>query len=64
MLTPVKQRYNFAMTCFVRTYGRSSLNDNHIKEFCMHWAQTDVDPPLDNTVDHYFHCEYKNWREK
>jgi hypothetical protein len=62
MHTPIKQRYHFAMTCFVRTYGRKVLNDEHIKQFCKEWSQWDVQPPLDNTVDQYFHYEYKNWR--
>ena len=57
-----KQRYSFAMTCFVRSYGRGVLNDNYIKQFCKEWAEWDVIPPLDNTVDQYFHYEYKNWR--
>ena len=50
------------MTCFVRTYGRSVLNDEYIKQFCKEWAEWDVDAPLDNTVDQYFHHEYKTWR--
>jgi len=62
-MKPLKQRYNFAMTCFARSYGRGGfLNDNYIKQFCKEWAQWDVIPPLDNTVDQYFHYEYKNWR--
>jgi len=62
MPTPTKQRYSFAMTCFVRSYGRSVLNDHYIKQFCTEWSQWDVQPPLDSTVDQYFHYEYKNWR--
>ena len=62
MPTPIKQRYSFAMTCFVRSYGRSVLNDSYIKQFCQEWAHWEVDPPLDDTVDQYFHYEYKNWR--
>jgi hypothetical protein len=62
MPTPIKQRYSFAMTCFVRSYGRSVLNDHYVKQFCREWSQWDVQPPLDNTVDQYFHYEYKNWR--
>lgn len=57
-----KQRYGFAMSAFVRSYGRSALNDGYIKQFCIEWAQWDVHAPLDNTVDQYFHYEYKNWR--
>lgn len=57
-----RQRYHFAMSCFVRSYGRSVLNDNYIKQFCVEWSNWDVNPPLDNTVDQYFHYEYKNWR--
>ena len=62
MPTHTKQRYAFAMTCFVRSYGRSVLTDHYIKQFCMEWSQCDVQPPLDGTVDQYFHYEYKNWR--
>ena len=62
MHTPIKQRYHFAMTCFVRSYGRHVLNDSYIKQFCGEWAEWNVQPPLDNTVDQYFHYEYKNWR--
>jgi hypothetical protein len=62
MPTHIKQRYNFAMTCFVRSYGRSVLNDHYVKQFCREWSQWVVHPPLDNTVDQYFHYEYKNWR--
>ena len=53
-----RQRYHFAMSCFVRSYGRSVLNDNYIKQFCVEWSNWDVNPPLDNTVDQYFHYEY------
>jgi hypothetical protein len=62
MPTPTKQRYSFAMSAFVRSYGRKVLNDNHIKQFCKEWSDWKVDAPLDNTVDQYFHYEYKNWR--
>lgn len=59
-----KQRYHFAMSAFVRTYGRSVLNDNYIKQFCMEWSTWEVDAPLTGLyeVDQYFHYEYKNWR--
>ena len=50
------------MMCFVRSYGRHVLNDQYIKQFCKEWSQWDVNPPLDDTVDQYFHYEYKNWR--
>ncbi len=62
MLTHTKQRYHFAMTCFVRSYGRSVLSNDSIKQFCKEWAEWNDDAPLDNTVDQYFHYEYKNWR--
>lgn len=62
MHTPTKQRYHFAMNCFVRSYGRQVLHDMHIKQFCKEWSEWDVQPPLDDTVDQYFHYEYKNWR--
>lgn len=59
-----KQRYSFAMSAFVRTYGRSVLNDNYIKQFCKEWSEWNVNAPLTglNEVDQYFHYEYKNWR--
>jgi hypothetical protein len=50
------------MSAFVRSYGRKVLNDNHIKQFCKEWAECEVNAPLDDTVDQYFHYEYKNWR--
>ena len=59
-----KQRYGFAMSSFVRMYGRSALNDCHIKQFCVEWSHWDCNAPLEglNEVDQYFHYEYKNWR--
>lgn len=62
MHTLTEKRYQFAMMCFVRSYGRHVLNDQYIKQFCKEWSQWDVNPPLDDTVDQYFHYEYKNWR--
>lgn len=50
------------MTCFARSYGRSALNDTYIKQFCKEWSGWNIDAPLDDTVDQYFHYEYKNWR--
>ncbi len=59
----IKQRYHFAMTCFVRSYGRHVLNDMYIRQFCVEWSNWNITPPLDdNIVDQYFHYEYKNWR--
>jgi hypothetical protein len=59
-----KQRYSFAMSSFMRTYGRKVLNDNYIKQFCEEWSKWEVNAPLEglNEVDQYFHYEYKNWR--
>lgn len=60
----IKQRYGFAMSAFVRSYGRISLNDGYIKQFCKEWSQLEVNAPLGglDEVDLYFHYEYKNWR--
>ena len=59
-----KQRYSFAMSAFVRMYGRSVLGDCHIKQFCVEWSRWECYAPLTglNEVDQYFHYEYKNWR--
>lgn len=60
----IKQRYDFAMSAFVRMHGRTVLGDNYIKQFCNEWATWEVNAPLQglNEVDQYFHYEYKNWR--
>ena len=50
------------MSAFVRSYGRGVLNNESIKQFCKEWSEWGVNAPLDNTVDQYFHYEYKNWR--
>jgi hypothetical protein len=57
-----KKKYHFVMTIFVRTYGRWVLNDINIKQFCKEWSELGIDSPLDDSVDQYFHYEYKNWR--
>ncbi len=59
-----KQRYNFAMSAFVRSYGRKVLNDHSIKNFCEEWSTWEVNAPLVglNEVDRYFDIEYNKWR--
>ena len=60
-----KQRYNFAMSAFVRIYGRNTLIDNNIKNFCQEWSEKDYHAPLEglDEVDKYFRTEYNKWRE-
>ncbi len=60
----IKQRYNFAMSSFVRMHGHSSLNNHDIKQFCIEWSNWEVSAPLQglDEVDQYFYYEYKNWR--
>ena len=59
----IKQRYGFVASAFVRMWGRSSLNDCRIVEFCEMWAHGMEDAPLDNNVvDQYFYYEFKTWR--
>jgi len=62
MPTPIKQRYSFAASAFVRMWGRSSLHDQRIVEFCNEWAHKDIHAPLDANVDQYFYYEFKTWR--
>jgi hypothetical protein len=59
-----KQRYNFAMSAFVRMYGMSAINNHRYKQFCLEWSQKTVNAPLTglNEVDQYFYYEYKNSR--
>ena len=57
-----KQRYRFAMSAFVRMWGRGALNDIKIQQFCVEWSHKNVHAPLDNTVDQYFYYEFKSWR--
>lgn len=58
------QRYNFAMSSFVRVYGMSASNNPRYKQFCLEWSEWNVNAPLNclNDVDQYFYYEYKNWR--
>lgn len=59
----IKQRYHFAASAFVRMWSHKSLLDPRIIEFCIYWAHTGEDAPLDNFVlDQYFYHEFKTWR--
>ena len=64
MHIPNKQRYNFAMSAFVRMYGHGIINSIDIKQFCAEWSSWEVDAPLSglDKVDQYLYYEYKNWR--
>jgi hypothetical protein len=59
-----KQRYNFAMSAFVRMYGYSILHNHDIKQFCIEWSYGGDTAPLQglDEVDQYLYYEYKNWR--
>jgi len=59
-----KQRYQFAMSAFVRMYGHVIANNIDIKQFCIEWSYWDVHAPLQGLeeVDQYLYYEYKNWR--
>jgi hypothetical protein len=59
-----KQRYNFAMSSFIRMYGHSVLHNHDIKQFCIEWSNCEVNAPLSglDEVDQYMYYEYKNWR--
>ena len=59
-----KQRYNFAMSAFVRMYGHSIAQNYDIKQFCIEWSTWEVNAPLEglDEVDQYMYYEYKNWR--
>jgi hypothetical protein len=60
----IRQRYNFALSSFVRVYGILAGNNPYYKQFCLEWSQRTVEAPLRglNEVDQYFYFEYKNWR--
>lgn len=64
MPTHNKQKYQFAMSAFVRIHGHSVSHNHDIKQFCIEWSEWGVDAPLSglNEVDQYFYYEYKNWR--
>jgi hypothetical protein len=64
MHTQTDQRYQFAMSAFVRMYGHSIVNNIDIKQFCKEWSTWEVNPPLQglDEVDQYLYYEYKNWR--
>lgn len=59
-----KQKYNFAMSSFVRMYGHDSTHNHNYQQFCKEWASWNVNAPLSclDEVDQYFYYEYKNWR--
>ena len=63
MEPPIKQRYHFAASAFVRMWGHGALKDNRIIEFCIEWAHREENAPLDSfVVDQYFYHEFKTWR--
>lgn len=59
-----KQRYNFALSSFVRMYGANSYLNVYYRQFCLEWSNWEVNAPLSglNEVDQYFYYEYKNWK--
>ena len=60
----IKQRYNFAVSSFVRMYGNNIIHNHSINQFCIEWSTWKDIAPLSglDEVDQYFHYEYKNWR--
>jgi hypothetical protein len=64
MHIPNKQKYNFAMSAFVRMYGHGIANNIDIKQFCKEWSTRTDNAPLQglDEVDQYMYYEYKNWR--
>jgi hypothetical protein len=60
----IKKRYQFAASAFVRMWGRNSMNDYRIVDFCVEWAYKEENAPLSglNEVDQYFYYEFKTWR--
>ena len=60
----IRQKYNFAMSSFVRMYGHSVIHNHDIKQFCNEWSLLEVNAPLSglDEVDQYMYYEYKNWR--
>jgi hypothetical protein len=59
-----KQKYNFAMSAFVRMHGHSVTHNHDIKQFCIDWSSREEIAPLQglDEVDQYLYYEYKNWR--
>ena len=59
-----KQRYNFAMSAFVRMYGHSIIHNHDIRQFCIEWSTRGETAPLQglDEVDQYMYYEYKHWR--
>ena len=53
----LKDSYNFAMSSFARMYGvRYVQSNDSMHRFCILWAESNLDPPLDSLtkVDFYF----------
>ena len=53
----LKNSYDFAMSSFSRMYGVKSVQSNNsMHRFCILWAESNLDPPLDSLtkVDFYF----------
>jgi len=53
----LKNSYDFAMSSFARMYGVKSVQSNNsMHRFCILWAESSLDPPLDSLtkVDFYF----------
>lgn len=59
-----KQKYQFAMSAFVRMHGHSIIHNHNIRQFCIEWSNSEASAPLQglNEVDQYLYFEYKNWR--
>ena len=59
-----KNRYNFAMSSFVRMYGHAVTHNHDIKQFCIEWSSREEIAPLHglDEVDQYMYYEYKHWR--
>ena len=59
-----KNKYQFAMSAFVRIHGHSVVHNHDIKQFCVEWSYLNINAPLSglDEVDQYFYYEYKNWR--
>jgi hypothetical protein len=45
----LKNSYDFAMSSFARMYGVKSVQSNNsMHRFCILWAESSLDPPLDS----------------
>ncbi len=59
----LKNSYDFAMSSFARMYGVRFVQSNHdMHRFCILWAESNLDPPLENLtkVDFYFRDLWTN----